>query len=157
MMNSFSLTLSGSTLSALPFYMIALLDRAVLVIGPCFSLLHTLLACPFLLAGILGSAVWHWAGITCSQGVPLIFIHYTWMWDCLFCWPLPPCHLASSPTSLHHNTTTPLCPDSLSPPHLPVWMNIASLNSLLVVGLLYGSECFSGWFSGSSGCFSSLS
>ena len=69
-----------------------------------------------------------------------IFIYHTWMWDPLFCWPLP--------CSLHLATTTP-CPlplGSLPPPLLPIWMNMTSLNFWLL-------DFHTVWYSGSSGCF----
>ena len=51
----------------------------------------------FLSVGALGCVVWPGAGLTCSQGVSLIFIHHMWMWVC------PLCHLAAS---LHHTESS---------------------------------------------------
>ena len=55
----------------------------------------------------------------------------------------------------HHHTdsSSPLLPISAPPTH---WDELNFFKSM-VVRLRYSSECFSKWFSGSSGCFSFLS
>ena len=55
---------------------------------------------------------------------------------------------AASPTqsSRRYFATCPLCPNWLSPPLLPVWMNVSSLTPWLL-------DFLTVWFSGSPGCF----
>ena len=82
----------------------------------------------------LCSLAWGW---DCSLLFP-IFIHHTWMWDHL----CPFCHCFSMPhTSPHLSNPSPcLCPS------YPIWMNVASLNPLLL-------DFHTNWFSDSSGCY----
>ena len=70
----------------------------------------------------------------------LVFICHMWIWDWLFCWPLP-CH--------HHLASAiphPLRSGSLAPPLLPIWMNISFLNPWFL-------DFLTVWFSGSSNCY----
>ena len=46
-------------------------------------------------------------------------------------WVIPLAATTVLPHSLTATMLHPLCPDSPSPPFLPVWMNMASLNSWL--------------------------
>ena len=95
--------------------------------------------------GTLSCVVWPGAGISCPQDVSLIFIHHTWMWDCVFGELL----LLSHSHWLAVDTLCPLHPSSPFPPFLPVWMNIASLNPWLLdfntVQFSCSSGCFSFW------------
>ena len=61
---------------------------------------------------------------------------------------LPGMPATASPTwsSSHCLAAHPLHPSCLSPPLLPVWMNVSSLTPWL-------SDFYTVWFSGSSGCF----
>ena len=77
--------------------------------------------------GTLGFRVWPEAGLTCSQGVPLISIHHTRMWGCPFCLAtFPPLHPQLAATTLISTH-----PDFLSSPLLPIWINTVSLNPWL--------------------------
>ena len=69
------------------------------------------------------------------------FIHMQ-IWDHKVCWPLPCLFWSSSCCLAAH----PLCPHCLSPPLLPVWINVSSLTPWLL-------DFHTIWFSGSSGYF----
>ena len=75
-------------------------------------------------AGTLVSAVWPWAGIACSQGIPTDFYPPQMNVGMPNLLPLPlyatPCLCTSPPVS-----TSLLL--------LPIWMNVASLNPWLLV------------------------
>ena len=85
-------------------------------------------------AGTLGCAVCPGAGIAHSQGVPPDF----YLPHVNVGLPLPPLPLLLCPPHLF--------PNSVSPPLLPVWMNMASLHPWL-------SDFHTFRFSGSSGCY----
>ena len=92
----------------------------------------------FLRTGTQGCVVWPGAGIACSPGVPPSFYlpHMNVQ---------PPFHsplLPPLPLLLPHcvlSAPAPcLCPGSLSPPVLSVWMNISSLNPWLSTSIQLG-------------------
>ena len=60
--------------------------------------------------------------------------------------PCPPATALPTQTSSCCLTAHPLCPSCLSPPLLPVWINVSSLTPWL-------SDFHTVWFSVSSGCF----
>ena len=65
--------------------------------------------CSFIFSGsgALGCTIWPMDGLTSPQGVPLIFIHQTWLWGCLIQQLLLLQQVHSSPTPYVHIALNP--------------------------------------------------
>ena len=85
------------------------------------------------IAGNLGCVVWPGAGMAHSQGIPPNFYQ-------------PHVNVGPSILLSLHVTLCPLHPGSMTPPLLPIWMNVTSLNHWL-------SDFHTAQFSDGSSCY----